>query len=205
MSSGCLSVAGPPWKWWFLGSSGNFKQLLFSEFFFFFKIFFHPKFFWVKQGATQCYQAFLVWSSDFGQKGCALYLGDDGICGHAWFRVITVGTYESMRTSLSVLLTEMMSDAIRLNWLILNFSFISASCDLGITTALPISPGPSGVLLFRIPENTRTWFLHLDLGPGKIKPIPIFRIPANTRTQSLKMYVGIGCVVRGPFGVLVFL
>ena len=85
---------------WFLGSSGNFKQLSFSENSFFFqnfflpkiffhlqnnfpsfsfyafldvlcypecskilspKIFIHPKFVWVKQGATQCYQAFLVW------------------------------------------------------------------------------------------------------------------------------------------------
>ncbi len=110
------SVHGPPppLEMWFLGSSGNFKQLLFLEkkFFFFFiynffspqfffssKIFFHskfffsppkkfshfqffmhfwmfyailsaqnnvhPKFIWVKQGTTQCYQAFLVFSKSF--------------------------------------------------------------------------------------------------------------------------------------------
>ena len=43
-----LSVHGrtppPPLETWFLGSSGNFKQLLFWAFFFF-KIFFHSKFF----------------------------------------------------------------------------------------------------------------------------------------------------------------
>ena len=31
------------------------------------KFFFHPKFFWMKQGATQCYQAFLL--SDFNSVG----------------------------------------------------------------------------------------------------------------------------------------
>ena len=33
------------------------------------KIFFHPKFFWVKQSTTQCYQAFLVWP----YVGCSLF------------------------------------------------------------------------------------------------------------------------------------
>lgn len=36
-----------------------------------------------------------------------------------------------------------MSLAIRLNWLILNSSFIFSCSSLGMTTALPISPGPS--------------------------------------------------------------
>ena len=87
--SGCLSVVGPPWKrdfWAAQAILSNFffgKAIFFSPQFFFFtsKKFshfhflmhfwmfyailsaqknFHPKFFWVKQGATQCYQAFLV-------------------------------------------------------------------------------------------------------------------------------------------------
>lgn len=50
-------------------------------------------------------------------------------------------TYESILTSRSVRLTEMRSEAMRLNWLILNCSFIFTCCASGMTTACPISPG----------------------------------------------------------------
>lgn len=52
-------------------------------------------------------------------------------------------THPSRRTSGSERLRAIISEAIRLNWLILNISFIFSWFSLGITTGLPPSPGPS--------------------------------------------------------------
>ena len=44
-------------------------------------------------------------------------------------------TYAGNRTSANDRLSEIISDASKLNWLILNFSFFSSSLSLGMTTA----------------------------------------------------------------------
>lgn len=49
--------------------------------------------------------------------------------------------YPSNRTSAKDLFNDITSLAIKLNWLILNFSFMIASFSGGMWTALPISPG----------------------------------------------------------------
>jgi len=54
-------------------------------------------------------------------------------------------TYASMRTSGSDRFAEIRSVASKLNWLILNFCFISAWRSSLITTGRPISPGESGL------------------------------------------------------------
>ena len=46
---------------------------------------------------------------------------------------------------LSVRLTEIIFEASRLNWFSLNISFFFSSSSGGIFTAVPISPGPSGL------------------------------------------------------------
>ncbi len=51
--------------------------------------------------------------------------------------------YPSRRTSGSDRLRAIISEAMRLNWLILNISFIFSWFSLGITTGFPPSPGPS--------------------------------------------------------------
>lgn len=52
-------------------------------------------------------------------------------------------TYPSSRTSGSDRLRAIISEAMRLNWLILNISFIFSWFSLGMTTGFPPSPGPS--------------------------------------------------------------
>lgn len=54
-------------------------------------------------------------------------------------------THPSSLTSGRLLLSAIMSLAIRLNWLILKSSFIFSCSSLGIITAFPISPGASWV------------------------------------------------------------
>ena len=50
-------------------------------------------------------------------------------------------TYADNLTSARDLFNEIISEAIKLNWLILNFSFFSFSRLFGMLTGLPISPG----------------------------------------------------------------
>lgn len=53
------------------------------------------------------------------------------------------GTHPSSLTSGKLLFRAIRSLAIRLNWLILNSSFIFSWSSFGMSTAFPISPGPS--------------------------------------------------------------
>ena len=50
-------------------------------------------------------------------------------------------THDFNLTSASDLFNDIISEAIKLNWLILNFSFFSFSWLFGMLTGLPISPG----------------------------------------------------------------
>ena len=54
--------------------------------------------------------------------------------------------HASILTSLRDLLTETMSLTTKLNWLILNFSFLSSRSSAGVCTLCPISPGAPSVL-----------------------------------------------------------
>lgn len=65
-------------------------------------------------------------------------------------------TYASMRTSGSDRLAEMRSVASRLNWLIMNFSFISTWRSSAMTTGRPISPGASGLRGFSTARHHTT-------------------------------------------------
>lgn len=56
-------------------------------------------------------------------------------------------THPSRRTSGRERLRAIISDAMRLNWLILNISFIFSWFSFGITTGFPPSPGPSRGLM----------------------------------------------------------
>lgn len=66
--------------------------------------------------------------------------------------------HPSRRTSGSERLRAIISEAMRLNWLILNISFIFSCCSLGITTGFPPSPGPSRGLDTVSTEDTYSAF-----------------------------------------------
>ena len=57
------------------------------------KNFFHPKFFWVRQGATQCYQAFLV-------------SGTLGVIGNFWVIVVILSSPSMRKKLINILLTS---------------------------------------------------------------------------------------------------
>lgn len=60
-----------------------------------------------------------------------------------WDESCEEAAHPSRRTSGSDRLRAIISEAMRLNWLILNISFIFSWFSLGITTGFPPSPGPS--------------------------------------------------------------
>lgn len=64
-------------------------------------------------------------------------------------------TYPSSLTSGNDLFNEIMSLAIRLNWFILNISFILSCLSGDITTAFPCSPGQSGGFCFGLATGGR--------------------------------------------------
>ena len=63
--------------------------------------------------------------------------------------------HASILTSLSDLLTEIISLTTKLNWLILNFSFLISIKSEGVFTLWPISPGAPSV----IGTGSREWYL----------------------------------------------
>lgn len=71
-------------------------------------------------------------------------------------------THPSRRTSGSERLRAIISDAMRLNWLILNISFIFSWFSLGITTGFPPSPGPSRGLVRASGIDTQTRLIRED-------------------------------------------
>lgn len=60
-----------------------------------------------------------------------------------WHFIQSMMAHPSKRTSGRDRLNAIISEAMRLNWLILNMSFIVSCFSFGITTGLPPSPGPS--------------------------------------------------------------
>lgn len=60
-----------------------------------------------------------------------------------WHKSCRKAAHPSRRTSGRDRLRAIISEAMRLNWLILNISFIFSWFSLGITTGFPPSPGPS--------------------------------------------------------------
>lgn len=73
-------------------------------------------------------------------------------------------THPSRRTSGRDRLRAIISEAMRLNWLILNISFIFSWFSFGITTGFPPSPGPSRGLLR---ESTDTHVRRHTLRGGR--------------------------------------
>ncbi len=85
---------------------------------------------------------------------------------------VLCSTYAGNLTSISDLLREIISDATKLNWLILNFSFFSSSLSLGIWTALPNSPGIPSFLVTgsrcdQVFSKWRSYPSHFDFGGSK--------------------------------------
>lgn len=93
--------------------------------------------------------------------------------------------HPSRRTSGSDRLRAIISEAMRLNWLILNISFIFSWFSFGITTGFPPSPGPSRGLDRASAVNTHTYIQHTQEDAAECECVLVITWGGNTHSPSL--------------------